>query len=506
MARLNARELLDLVLDPGSWEPWDTPLARTGVSEEYAATLAAAQEKSGADESVITGAGTIAGHRVALLVSEFGFLAGSIGRDAADRLVAAITRATAEGLPLFGAPASGGTRMQEGTPAFIQMVRIGEALLAHKAAGLPYIVYLRHPTTGGVMATWGSLGHITVAEPRALLGFLGPKVVELVTGEALPDDVQRAETLSTQGIIDGVLLPAELRVVAATLLDLLAPPPSPVTPPGQERNFSATTPAEKFPSHRLTGDSTPEAVDAWTRIERTRRAERPGIRELLALASSVVPLQGTTRGERDNGILLALARFGDQACVVVAQDRAAQAKRPFGPSGLRAAQRGIALAESLRLPLLTVIDTPGAELSARAENGAIAGEIARTLAALVAVRTPTVSLMLGQGNGGGALALLPADRILAAGNAWLTPLPPEGASAIVHGDVEHAAEIANAQQVLALDLAERGVVDRIVEETPDAADDPDDFLARVAATVADELAVVRRQGAGTPAARAARYL
>ena len=121
-----------------------------------------------------------------MLVGEFGFLAGSIGAAAADRLVAAIERATAEGLPLLAAPVSGGTRMQEGTPAFVQMIRISAAVAAHKAAGLPYLVYLRHPTTGGVMASWGSLGHVTVAEPGALVGFLGPRVYEALYGDAVP--------------------------------------------------------------------------------------------------------------------------------------------------------------------------------------------------------------------------------------------------------------------------------------------------------------------------------
>jgi len=491
MARLNARSLLDLVIDPGSWESWDTPPARVGVSEEYAAELAAAEAKAGTDESVLTGSAAIGGRRVAVLISEFGFLAGSIGRDAADRLVAAITRATRERLPLMGAPASGGTRMQEGTPAFVQMVRIGEALLAHKDAGLPYLVYLRHPTTGGVMATWGSLGHITVAEPRALLGFLGPKVVELVTGRPLPADVQQAESLSSHGVIDGIVLPADVRGVLDATLGLICDRSLPAQ--------SAQSAAEAFG-----GDAGP-LPDAWAAITATRDPTRPGIRELLARAEAVVPLSGTTRGERDSGIALALARFGGTSCVVVAQDRTAQAKRPFGPSGLRTAQRGIALAESLGLPLVTVIDTPGAELSGEAESGAIAGEIARTLAALVAVRTPTLTLMLGQGNGGGALALFPADRIVAARNAWLTPLPPEGASVIVHGDTTHAPEMARAQHVRAGDLAALGVVDLIIDERPDAAAEPAAFLARVADVVGTELAALVVRGPGSPAKRAGRY-
>ena len=156
--RWTAHELLSLVLDDGSFESWDQPIDISGHSESYRATLARAAEKAGTDESVITGRGLMHGRPVAVVANEFGFLAGSIGRAAADRIVAAVRRATAEGLPVLATTASGGTRMQEGTPAFVQMVEISRALMAHRAAGLPYLVYLRNPTMGGVFASWGSLG------------------------------------------------------------------------------------------------------------------------------------------------------------------------------------------------------------------------------------------------------------------------------------------------------------------------------------------------------------
>src|SRR3954471_21308801 len=214
-ARLSAAELIDLVLDEGSWRSWDTPPVRAAATEEYAAQLAAAAERSGVDESVLSGEGLMRGRRVGVVMGEFAFLAGSIGRAAADRLVAAVERATREGLPLLAGPVSGGTRMQEGTPAFVQMVRITEAVAAHKRAGLPYLVYLRHPTTGGVMASWGSLGHMTVAEPGALVGFLGPRVYEALYGRPFPPGVQTAENLYAHGLIDGVVPTGEV----ADLLD-----------------------------------------------------------------------------------------------------------------------------------------------------------------------------------------------------------------------------------------------------------------------------------------------
>lgn len=488
--RLTAHELIDLFLDDGSWSSWDTPPARTGFSEEYAAELAAAEGKSGVEESVITGEGLLRGRRVAVLVSEFRFLAGSIGRDASDRLVAAIERATREGLPLLAAPSSGGTRMQEGTPAFVQMVRISAAVAAHKEAGLPYLVYLRHPTTGGVMASWGSLGHVTVAEPGALIGFLGPRVYEALYGRQFPEGVQTAENLYSHGIIDAILPPEELSDIVDRALAILHAP----------RTGIAPVPAPEVDEVR--------DVETWDAVTSSRRPERPGVRRLLRYAATdVVPLNGTGQGEADPGLLIALARFGEAPCVFLGQDRRGQTvDHPMGPEALREARRGMRLASELGLPLLTVIDTHGAALSVEAEEGGLAGEIARCLADLVTLDAPTLCLMLGEGTGGGALALLPADRVIAAQHAWLSPLPPEGASAIVHRDLEHAPEMARAQRVRGIEMAELGVVDVVVAEKPDAADEPEEFCARVGAVLSHELSVLLANGPGSVEERTRRYL
>ncbi|HET6560720.1 MAG TPA: carboxyl transferase domain-containing protein [Marmoricola sp.] len=473
--RLDAEELIDLVLDEGSWVSWDTPLERGALSEAYAAELARAAERSGRDESVVTGSALLRGRRIGVVVGEFRFLAGSIGVASAKRIVAAVRRATAERLPLVAAPVSGGTRMQEGTPAFVWMAQISKAVAEHKAAGLPYLVYLRHPTTGGVMASWGSLGHVTVAEPGALVGFLGPRVYEAIYGHPFPEGVQTSENLYQHGLIDAVVAPAQIADILDRALTILQAPGDPVVP---------AAPLERVPD-----------VDTWESITRSRREDRPGVRRLLKYAATdVVPLNGTGQGERDPGLLLALVRFGDTPCVLLAQDRRGQDElHPLGPGALREARRGMRLAEELQLPLLTIIDTPGAALSVEAEEGGLAGEIARSLADLVTLRAPTLSLMLGQGTGGGALALLPADRVVAAQHAWLSPLPPEGASAIVHRDVDHAPEMARAQRVRSLDLLEAGIVDVVVPERPDAADEPEEFCRRVGQVLRHELAWLRRQ-------------
>lgn len=488
VTRLNAAQLLDLVLDEGSWTSWDTPPVRGEISETYAAELAAAAARSGVDESVLTGEGLMKGRRVAVLMGEFGFLAGSIGRAAADRLVAAVERATREGLPLLAGPVSGGTRMQEGTPAFVQMARITQAVAAHKAAGLPYLVYLRHPTTGGVMASWGSLGHVTVGEPGALLGFLGPRVYEALYGKAFPAGVQTAENLYAHGIIDAVVAPEDIADILDRALRILLAPRHGIEP-----------------VTAVVDEPVPD-VETWDAVTRSRRPDRPGVRRLLRYAASdVVPLNGTGEGERDPGLFIALVSFGEAPCVFLGQDRRGQHDRPMGPEALREARRGMRLASELGLPLVTVIDTQGAALSPEAENGGLAGEIARCLADLVTLDAPTLCLMLGEGNGGGALALLPADRVVAAQHAWLSPLPPEGASAIVHRDTDHAPEMARAQRVRALDLAALGIVDRVVVEKPDAADEAEAFCRRVGAVLEHELAVLLATGPGSPEDRVRRY-
>lgn len=471
MRRLTAHELIRAVVDERSWASWDTAPVDVDTDADYAADLVRAREATGLDEAVITGSATLRGRRIALVACDFRFLGGSIGIAGGERLTAAIRRATAEGLPLLAMPTSGGTRMQEGAVAFLQMVKITTAIVAHKAAHLPYLVYLRHPTTGGVFASWGSLGHITFAEPGALVGFLGPRVYEALYGTAFPAGVQTSENLYEHGLVDAVVAPQEIGGVFDRALTILS----------------------RGPGEPLPSDPEPAAAaldaSAWKSVCASRRPDRPGVRELLSNATTdALKLNGTGQGESESGLTLVLTRFGDAPCVLLGQDRRGQTPdAPLGPGALRQARRGMRLAASLDLPLVTVIDTAGAALSREAEEGGLAGEIARCIADLVALPVPTISVLLGQGTGGGALALVPADRILAAQHGWLSPLPPEGASAILHHDTSHAEEMADKQGIRSIDLHEQGVVDTIIPELPDAADEPEAFCRRVGAVLHREL-------------------
>ena len=336
---------------------------------------------------------------------------------------------------------------------------------------------------------WCMAVALTAAEPGALIGFLGPRVYEHLYGEPFPEGVQTAEHLFAHGVIDSVVPLDALRAVVDRVLTVVTDPP--------ESGICARKGPPSDPNR---------AQIAWESVEASRREDRPGVDYLLKHgATDRVLLSGTGRGESGT-TLLALARFGGQPAVVVGQRRVIGGL--VGPRALREARRGMALAAGLQLPLVLVIDTAGPALSQQAEEDGLAGEIARCLAELVTLDTPTVSVLLGQGSGGPALAMVPADRVLAAQNGWLAPLPPEGASAIVYRDVDHAPELAAAQGVRSADLLKAGIVDVIVPEEVDAADDPAGFTQRMSAAIAAELhalhtvpAAQRLGVTGAPAAR-----
>ncbi|MFI2609273.1 carboxyl transferase domain-containing protein [Kitasatospora sp. NPDC018619] len=519
---LTAHQLIGLLVDPGGFRGWDGPPAAGGSADrtapDYRASLDRARARTGLAEAVLTGLGLVDGRPVALVASEFGFLGGSIGVATAERITRAVERATAERLPLLALPVSGGTRMQEGSAAFLCMLRITAAVQAHRAAGLPYLTYLRNPTMGGVFASWGTLGQLVLAEPGARLGFLGPRVYEELRGVELPPDVQRAETLAGQGLVDAVVPPQELRELLRRTLAVLAaapPPPAPGTAPGPApaAGSAPSVPAPSVPAPSVPAPSVPAPSvpapgqpDAWDSVRRTRRSDRPGARELLRRTAEELVLLDAPGG-RDGALVRALALLGGRPVVVVGQQRQTpEHERPFTAADLRAVRRTARLAEQLGLPLVTVVDTAGAELSARAELDGIAVEIAHCLTTLLALRTPVLAVLLGQGSGGGALALLPADRVIAAEHAWLAPLPPEGASAIVHRDGAHAAELARSQGIGARHLAEVGLVDEVVPERPDAAEEPEAFCARLGQAVGAALGALAATGEGDRlAARAARH-
>ncbi len=475
MQRIPAADVITAVCDQESFQQWSP--ADLGIPQfhpddaDYRAELATAREVTGQEESVRVGQARVSGNSVVLVVGDFDFLAGSAGRRTCQLVIGAIDFAIEHSLPVIASPTSGGTRMQEGTPAFLLMADVANACARLRDAGQLLVVWLRHPTTGGVMATWGSLGTVTFGQPDALAGFLGPRVFEMLEGSPFPSGVQQSENLADHGVIDGVIPLTDLRTVVARLVGVTVPSqklPDPMVGIPVQNTETDTDRMPRDTAHSV-------AVNAWDNVLATRDPSRIGARELIAATmSEVVTLSGTGEGQRSSAITVKIGRWLGQPVVVVAQDRIAQANGQLvDPAALKTARRAFRVAGQLGLPLVTIVDTPGAELSTDAEEGGLAGQIARCLAELTTLKVPTVSVLLGMGCGGGAIALLPTDVVIAAQNAWVAPLPLEGASVIRHRTPERASDMADQQRVTAADMLADGIVDVVVSESPMQAPDGD---------------------------------
>src|SRR4051794_2635224 len=497
----SARERIALVADDGRLEPWDEdvvsddPLGFSDV-RPYTERLAEARERTGLGESVLTGLVHVHGRRLVVIAGEFGFLGGSIGTATGERVARALERAVERRLPVLALPASGGTRMQEGAPALMQMAKLAAAVRRLRDAGLPYVVCLMHPTTGGVLASWGGLGTVTWAEPGALVGFGGPRVVEMLTGAPLPEGVQRAEHLLERGLLDDVVAPPDLRERLARVLAVAAR--------RSEGALAHWSPAAA-PAGML---ADPTRRDAWASVQHARNPARPSAADLLAAwATDVTPLRGDRAGGGDDpACLTALARVREIQSVVIAQSRGPAGPARMGPAGYRKARRVMEIARELGLPLLTIVDTPGAEMSVAAEEGALSYAIADCLATLGALPVPTLAVLAGEGGSGGALALLVADRVVCAEHASLEAIAPEGASAILYRSTDRAAELAATQGGASWDLVRFGIADVVVPEHPSADCEPTAFAERLGAVVEAELrALIATDPATRLAGRARRY-
>lgn len=417
-------------------ERWDTEL-RSGDPlgfPGYADKLGALDH-----ESVATGLAD----GFVLVEGDFDAIGGSMGLVHGELVVRAYDRAADLGLPIVVVTRSGGARMQEGMVSLIQMARTAAAARRHAAAGLLSVAVHRSPTTGGVFASYGSLGDLRVAEAGATIGFAGPRVVEQTTGEAIDGSSHTAETALAAGLVDAVVPADELLPWVRAALGLDA---SPLRAP------RAPTPVRPAP--------TPDA-GAWGEVERARAFGRPtGVHVAAAATTSWTELGAGS----DPALRTGIATIGGRRVVVIASDRYANGGRP-GPAGFRLAQRGVALAGRLGLPLVTFVDTPGADPGSVAENGGIAGEIARTFAALAELPTASVAICVGEGGSGGALALAAADRLLVQEHAVFSVIGPEGAAAILERDAGRAPEVAPRLRLTSTDLLDLGIVDAVVPDT-----------------------------------------
>ena len=395
------------------------------------------------EESVVTGR-TSAGY--ALIQGRFDVLGGSMGAAHGERVVRAYRRAADERLPVVVVTSSGGARMQEGMVSLIQMSRTAAAAQAHAAEGLLQVAVHRSPTTGGVLASYASLADVRAAEPGALIGFAGPRVVELTTGEKLPGDSHSAESAYAAGLVDALVPRAEQAEWVDAVLG--------------RRNrpwrhgwiWAGVGSASEQRARERSGSSAERAIDT---VARARAPHRPPADAWAArLCDSWIPLHAA-----DPAIRAGLATFEGRRIVVVAMTR----ERPT-PAGYRLARRAFALAGRLGLPVLTLVDTPGADPSASSEAAGIAREIARTFAAMAALPVPSVGVCVGEGGSGGALALAAADRLLLLEHAVFSVISPEGAAAILDRTSETAPQRAEDLRLTSGDLLRLGIIDEVIQE------------------------------------------
>jgi acetyl-CoA carboxylase carboxyl transferase subunit beta len=383
-------------------------------------------------ESVLTGR-TTAGY--ALIQGRFDVMGGSMGAAHGEKVVRAYRRAADLGLPAVAVTSSGGARMQEGMVSLIQMARTAAAARAHSAAGLLSVALHRSPTTGGVLASYSSLADVRGVVAGATIGFAGPRVVELTTGQPLPPGSHTAEGAHAAGLVDEVVTRGEEAAWVEACLGLRD---RPLPPAWTEPEVAEAAPGP------------------WGNVLRSRAEGRPSGRAwAAALTRSWLPLNNF-----DPAVLAGLATLrGGRRCIVVAMERGA----PL-PAGYRLAQRAFTMASRLSLPVLTLVDTPGADAAPRSESAGIAQEIARTFSAMAGLTTVSVSVIVGEGGSGGALALAFTDRLFLLDGAVLSVMRPEGAAAILDRDVAAAPLRAGHLRLTPADMVDLGIADGVLPD------------------------------------------
>ncbi|GAA2272127.1 MULTISPECIES: acetyl-CoA carboxylase, carboxyltransferase subunit beta [Kitasatospora] len=462
--RLSAQQRLDQLLDPGSAEPLrqvaalHDPLGFVD-SRPYHERLADARADTGLEEAVLCATGRIEGQPVVVAAMDFRFLGGSLGCGVGAQITEAAETSLRLRTPLLLVCASGGARMQEGVLSLMQMAKTAQALAELDEAGILVISLITDPTYGGVAASFATLADVIIAEPGARMGFAGPRVIEQTTGEKLPEGFQTAEFLLAHGLVDDVVARPALRDTLGRLLGLRSPagPPEPVRAPGRVPRKAAA----------------PTGHDSWAAVRLARHPDRPSSLDYVGrLLDDFLELHGDRLSEDCPAIVGGLGRLGGLPVVLIGHhkggpDLAERRRRRFGmpsPAGYRKAARLMRMAAKLRLPLVTLIDTPGANPGPDAERGGQAIAIAENLRLMSRLPVPIVTVLIGEGGSGGALALGIGDRVLVSANGVYSVISPEGCAAILWKDPAAAPTAANALRLHAGELARLGVVDGVVPE------------------------------------------
>ena len=469
--RMPAQKRIEFLTEADSFEEWDTGLSTENPLHMigYPDKIKALQDKTKLDEAVITGKARIGENEVALMVMDGRFLMASMGEVVGEKIARGVERATKEKLPVIIFTCSGGARMQEGMTSLMQMAKTSAALKRHSDAGLLYITVLTDPTTGGVTASFAMLGDIILAEPKALIGFAGPRVIEQTIHKKLPKGFQRSEFLLKHGFIDKIVERKDMKTVLEQILTMhrLSTKHSGIvknTGAVSEINTDLNTvnPSSKREdvqavSNKNAGKSRKQKLSlaqkkragektAWERVLTSREKDRPvGEDYIYGLFEEFIEFHGDRNFGDDAAICGGIAYFQGKPVTVIAQMKgkstAENIARNFGmpePEGYRKALRLMKQAEKFHRPIICFVDTPGAFCGMEAEERGQGEAIARNLYEMSALKTPILSVLIGEGGSGGALAMAVADEVWILENAVYSILSPEGYAAILWKDGSQA--------------------------------------------------------------------
>lgn len=460
--RVHAKRRIEMIVDAEKFEEWDTGLQTKNPLSypEYEEKIQKMQEKTGLEEAVVTGCGTIHGIKAAIGVCDSRFIMASMGEVVGEKITRMIERATKEKLPIVLFACSGGARMQEGIISLMQMAKTAAALKRHSDAGLLYVSVLTNPTTGGVTASFAMLGDLILAEPGALIGFAGPRVIEQTIGQKLPEGFQKAEFLLEHGFLDRIVERKDMKRVIAEILRL-----------HQSKNGSfCGKEAIREKQHTETS-----SLSAWEHVQLSRKKNRPTGRDYIeALFTDFIELHGDRYYKDDPAILGGIARFQGIPVTVIAQEKGRNTKESiahnFGmpsPEGYRKALRLMKQAEKFGRPIFCFVDTPGAFCGLEAEERGQGEAIAKNLFEMSGIKVPILSIIIGEGGSGGALAMAVADEVWMPEHAVYSILSPEGFASILWKDSKKAKEAAEIMRLTSKDLKEMKIVERVIEESLD---------------------------------------
>ncbi len=461
--RMSAYKRIASVVEPGTFERWDEGLKTSNPLDYkgYTDKIAALQEKTGLDEAVITGTGLIGANKVVLAVCDGRFMMASMGHVVGEKITRAVERATEENLPVIIFACSGGARMQEGIVSLMQMAKTSAALKHHSDAGNLYISILTDPTTGGVTASFAMLGDIILAEPNALIGFAGPRVIEQTIGQKLPKGFQRAEFLLDHGFVDAIVKREEMHDTLKTILDM--------------HRIGAV----KMTEQQVKYDIKESGMSAWDKVLLSRRKDRPvGMDYIDNCFTDFMEFHGDRYFSDDHCIVGGIAYFKGMPVTVIAQCKGKTTKenvfRNFGmpsPDGYRKALRLMKQAEKFKRPVICFVDTPGAFCGLEAEERGQGEAIARNLYEMSGLKVPVFSLIIGEGGSGGALAMAVSDEVWMLENSVYSILSPEGYASILWKDSSLAKDAARVMKMTAKDLYEMKIIDGVIPEPEKFNDD-----------------------------------